>query len=103
MRRCVRILWCGVLLIAGSAVLAGQNAKSGVQPGDVLPGPFHPYNVTGAHADRPHCLVCEYALRPVAMVFARELPGADGPLTKLLQGLDAAVGKSGGELRSFAV
>jgi hypothetical protein len=43
------------------AVLAGGAAaadlKSGPQPGDKIPGPFHPLNVTGSAAGKKQCLV----------------------------------------------
>lgn len=105
MQRCLQVLVCGVLLAVTSLAPARQeDLKSGPQPGEMLPGAFHPYNVTGNFPDRPHCLVCEYGLLPVAMVFARELPAPDGPLVKLLQGLDnACVRSKGGELHAFAV
>jgi hypothetical protein len=43
------------LLLGG--VAAGQALKSGLQPGETLPGAFHPLNVTGEEAGKRHCLV----------------------------------------------
>jgi hypothetical protein len=43
------------LLLAGGAWAA--ELKSGLQPGEKLPGPFHPLNITGAKAGQKHCLV----------------------------------------------
>jgi len=65
----------------------GEVLKSGLQPGESLPGTFEPLNVTGEHAGKRHCLVCEHGLCPVVMVFARE---ASDPLFQLLVKLDAA-------------
>jgi hypothetical protein len=73
--------FCGVPLPADGPL------RSGPQPGQSIPGAFHPYNVTGPEAGKLHCLVCEYGLNPVAMVFAREV---SEPLVRLLGRLDAA-------------
>ena len=46
--------------IAGLLLAAGAGAaeiKSGLQPGEKIPGPFHPLNITGAKAGQKHCLV----------------------------------------------
>src|SRR5262245_19924977 len=92
MRRRLAVLLCVCVGWAVAASARAQDAvKSGPQPGEVLPGPFHPYNATGDFKDRPHCLVCEYGLRPVVAVFARDFPTPDNPLTKLLQALDEVV------------
>jgi hypothetical protein len=97
-----------LILSAGSngAGHADPSLQSGPQPGQIIPGPFHFFNATGAHAGKPHCLVCEYGLRPVVMVFAREIPdaGSSQPLISLLQKLDEAVGRyPQRRLRSFGV
>src|SRR5438132_10364298 len=84
------------LAVGFSAALRADDAlKSGPQPGEMIPGPFHYFNATGVHAGKPHCLVCEYGLRPVVMVFSREIPdaGAAQALVTLLQKLDEAVGR----------
>ena len=54
-----RAIWlgsalCGVMLAAGA--LAG-DLKSGPEVGKSINVPFHPLNVTGAHAGDKHCLV----------------------------------------------
>jgi hypothetical protein len=105
MRRCLRWAFCLSLLttVTGSS-LAQEGVKSGPQAGEVLPGPFHPFNATGDFKDRPHCLVCEFGLLPTVAVFTREFPAPDRPVTKLLQALDAAVEKYRPRgLRAFAV
>jgi hypothetical protein len=77
------------------------DIKSGPQPGSDIPAPFHPINVNGAHKGNPHCLVCEYGLDPVVLVFAHD--GSDA-LKNLLQKLDAAVEKHrGARLHAAAV
>src|SRR2546426_1022374 len=67
------------------AFQAEAKLKSGPQQGQALPGPFHFLNVNGAHAGNPHCLVCEYGLEPVVMVFTREVPDKLKPLGDLLK------------------
>jgi hypothetical protein len=44
------------MLLVGS-LIAAETLKSGPQPGDMLPGPFHPLNVTGANAGQKACQV----------------------------------------------
>ena len=45
-----------LVLFAGS-MIAGASLKSGPQPGDMIPGPFHPLNITGANAGEKACQV----------------------------------------------
>jgi hypothetical protein len=93
-------LTLGVLL-AGGMVYAGESPKAGLQVGDRLPGAFSPLNVTGAHAGRKHCLVCEHGLNPAVVVFARDL---DAGLLLLIAQLEAAAGKHRGvQLGAFVV
>jgi hypothetical protein len=90
------------LLVA--TLKAADAPKSGPQPGEYLPGPFHPLNVTKAWAGKFHCLVCEHGANPVVAVFAREPGTADQPLAQLLKQLDDAVGRhQKAQLGSFAV
>lgn len=85
------------LLFSVSLVLAQDQARliSGPQPGQNLPGSFHPFNLNGKIGkDRYHCIVCEFGLHPVALVFARERSdGKDETLTELIKKLDEAVEK----------
>jgi len=82
------------------SALAGE-LRSGPQPGERLAATFEPLNVTGEHAGDLHCLVCEYGLSPVVMMFAREPSEA---LVQLLVKLDAATGKHRSqELGAFVV
>ena len=88
-----------VALVAGFSVAA---EKSGPQPGEKLPGPFAPLNVTGEDAGKKQCLVCKNGANPVVMVFAR---CADCPQTqKLIKAVDAATAKhTDCEMGSFVV
>jgi hypothetical protein len=76
-----------VVAVWASGLTFAQELKSGPQPDEMVPGPFHPYNLNGAQAAHPHCLVCEYGLRPVVMIFTRDI----SKVTGLLQKLDEAV------------
>ena len=80
-----------VLTACHHQVRAAGELKSGPQPGESLPGPFHYLNVNGPHAGNPHCLVCEFGLRPSVLVFTREIPAEKSPLMDLIQRLDEAV------------
>ena len=99
----IRKLFAGVTAVALAAGFAvAAEIKSGPQPGDKLPGPFAPLNVTGEEAGQKQCLVCKNGANPVVMVFAR---CADCPQTqKLIKAVDAATAKhSGCEMGSFVV
>jgi len=78
--------------------------KSGPQAGEMIPGPFHYLNINGAHAGNPHCLVCEFGLRPAVLIFVRETASDKSPLAGLLQKLDATVDRNkNAELRAGVV
>jgi hypothetical protein len=100
MRCCLLLVVAATTLFGG--VSAAENLKSGPQPPDgLIPGPFHPINVNGEHKGNAHCLVCEYGLDPVVLVFAHD---GNKPLERLLQRLDAAVEKhQGTRLHAAAV
>lgn len=83
-----------LLLSLGAALLAAQEeaVRSGPKPGTPLPAPFDAYNLNGKAKGRQHCLVCEFGLRPVVLVFAHEAPeGKEGALGELLKKLDDAI------------
>ena len=82
-------LACGLLV---SAVFAAGTVKSGPQINEDVPGPFHPYNVTGSAAGKKNCLYCQNGNNPVAVVFARE---ASPEVTKLIKKLDQCTVKNG--------
>jgi hypothetical protein len=75
-----------VVLIAAPA----DPKKAGLKPGNDLPGPFTPYNLTGKHAGRFHCLVCQNGLNPVVLVLIRGTD-VDAATRALLEQLDKAV------------
>jgi hypothetical protein len=96
----MRRLTCGFACVAFSmafAVAGEAGLKSGPQPGAVLPGPFDALNINGKIAEgRQHCLVCQNALNPAVLVFAREpAEGKDKALTDLMKRLDEAIAKHG--------
>src|SRR5947209_5535889 len=102
MRRGLSLL---VAAWAVTALAAGDEPRAGTEPGNVLPGPFRCYTVTGARAGKFHDFVTEYGLDPAVAVFFREpIPSEDQPLGKLFQQLNGSVGGNrGGRLHAFAV
>jgi hypothetical protein len=84
----------GVVLAAGLALSAAEPVKSGPQPGEKVPGPFKPLNVTGPDAGKEECLYCKNGPKPVVMVFARELTAPVVSLIKKLDGAAAIYGDS---------
>jgi hypothetical protein len=89
MQRIVGMSLAGALLV--SAVFATETLKSGPQVNDDVPGPFHPYNVTGRSAGKKNCLYCQNGANPVAVVFAREVTPE---VTKLIKKLDECTAKN---------
>jgi hypothetical protein len=81
----------------------GGDKVKGLEKGKDLPGPFHPYNVTGPRAQRFHCLVTQGSLDPVVMVVVRDLDFSEG--LKLLETqLDNRIAKNlNVRLNSFTV
>lgn len=96
-----RILSLACVAVFAAASL-GAEIKSGPQPGDKFPGPFHPLNVTGDSKGEKACLVCKAGGAPVAMVFAR---CADCEMTKkLVKKLDEVTSKNTAiDMNSFCV
>ncbi len=89
-----------VAMVAGFA--AAGDLKSGPQEGQKVPGPFHPFNVTGDDAGKKQCLYCKNGENPVAVVFARN--PEDAEVQKLIAALDAATVKnSKAEMGSYVV
>jgi len=78
--------------------------KSGPQPGESIPGPFHDLNINGPHAGNPHCLVCEFGLRPTVLVFVRGVLTDKSAATELVRKLDEALDRNKNvELRAGVV
>lgn len=72
---------------------SGKKDFAPLKVGNDLPGPFHPFNVTGANKRRFHCLISEHGLEPMAMIFYKGVDAGD-PLPKLLTKLDTAISKN---------
>jgi hypothetical protein len=82
---------------------SSKKDEGGLKVGSNLPGTFHPYNVTGPHKQRFHCLISEHGLDPMVMIFCKNVDFAD-PLPNLLKRLDAAIDKKPDtSLGAFAV
>jgi hypothetical protein len=75
------------VVVASAGVAFAEPVTSGPQPGQKVPGPFHPLHVTGPDAGARVCLYCKYGASPVVMIFARDLSPA---LATLIQKVDAA-------------
>jgi hypothetical protein len=94
MRHLLGGVFAGLALLAVAADPPAESNKSiPPQPSREppnLPGPFHPYNVTGPHKDHYHCLVSEHGLDPLVLVFARDLEVGE-PMKALLSNLDTAI------------
>ncbi len=56
MKRCIGVGTLLTALLAGGLVLA-DAPKSGPQPGEEIPGPFSPLNITGPDAGQKRCQV----------------------------------------------
>lgn len=96
----MRLFGLAVVLAASSLVLAQGEDK--LKPGAFLPGPFECYNVNGPAKGRPHCLVCDFALNPSVLIFAKEpAEGKDAGFTEFLKKLDEVAAENTG--RSFSV
>ncbi|HZV03611.1 MAG TPA: hypothetical protein VE999_00845 [Gemmataceae bacterium] len=72
---------------------AGKKNDAPLKVGNNLPGPFHPYNVTGPNKQRFHCLVSEHGLEPMVLIFYKNVDFSN-PLPDLLKRLDAAIEKN---------
>ena len=81
-------------LMVSAAVLSARQEpmKSGPPVGADLPGPFHPYNLTGDRKGKFHCLVCNHGLDPAVLIFA-PVGESSEPFVKLIEGVDAAAAK----------
>jgi len=78
----------------GKAATRDVGKGAGPQaPGQNLPGPFHPFNVTGPYANHFHCPVSDHNLDPGVLIFTNDLT-VTPPLRKLLSGLDGAIDKN---------
>ena len=80
----------GAVVLSLAAAAAQESLKSGPQPGTLLPAPFDALNINGKVAEgRQHCLICQNALHPAVLVFAKEpSEKSEKPLTDLMANLD---------------
>jgi hypothetical protein len=81
-------------LSAGDRGKKAAASTTALGPGQFLPGPFHFINLNGAHAGKPHCLVCEVGLRPAVAVFVRDRAMSNKTAGTLLQKLDEVIGRN---------
>ena len=106
------LILCAAALLTVSTAFgddkpASEKPKTGLKPGNDLPGPFRPYNVTGKFEKKFHCLSDEHGLNPNVMVIVQNVSvGEDNfkPVLSLLQQLDQyIVDKPKSRLNAFAV
>jgi hypothetical protein len=90
----------GLALLATVAV-AAEPVKSGPQPGEKVPGPFRPLNVTGPSAGEKVCQYCNNGANPVVVIVTRETTPAILGLVKKVDAATAAYRDA--RLGSFAV
>jgi hypothetical protein len=129
MRRCLCVVVALLVVVAVALQpVASAEDKGPLVVGKSLPATFHPYNVTAriavkAEPEEPdkaaekekakkplyttqgkfHCLISEYDLDPVVMLFARNLDDSAG-FRDLLQKLDGAIDRNPGvRLHAFVV
>ncbi len=79
--------------------------KTGLEPGNDLPGSFRPFHVVNGKFERHfHCPVCEHGLNPGVLIFANNAKLDGGPLVSLLQKLDTyGIERPKSRLRTTAV
>jgi hypothetical protein len=87
----MRTLVSSLVLLLFLTIRAGADTP--LKVGGNLPGPFHPYNVTGPHKHRFHCPVTEHSLEPMVLIFYKNIDFSD-PLPNLLRRLDTAIDKN---------
>ncbi len=96
-----------VVSMVGASLVAAQapGETSTAQEGQLLPGPFRVYAVTGQRPQHMHDFVTERGLKPTVAVFALQLPAnPQDPLAVLLQKVNAAaVARAQSSFGAFAV
>jgi hypothetical protein len=81
---------CVACLFALDPVHA-QDVKSGPQKDERLPGSFQPLNLNGEFKGSQHCLVCQFRINPVALVFVKQAgTTVDPEVKKLIDALESA-------------
>lgn len=80
-----------------------EGIGEGLKVGADLPGPFHPYNITGPHRGQFHSLVSDYDMDPVVVLFVHSFEATD-TLKDLLKQLDERIDKNpAARLHAFVV
>ena len=105
MRRLFPWVAVAVAVFAVWGVSRGDNPTTDVTDPKLpnIPGPFHPYNITGASKGHYHSRISEYGLEPMVMIFTRQVDFSD-PLKDLLRRIDAVADKNpGARLHTFVV
>lgn len=92
--RC-NLLLLTILLAAWTSPLqaappAPAESKDLLQEGKNVPTTFHPYNVNGPRANHFHCLITEYDLDPVVLIFAQGVATSE-PLKAFLKQLEETI------------
>lgn len=99
----MRTLMLSLILLGLAAAPPADKKNASLRAGDDLPGPFHPYNVTGPHKNHYHSVISERGLDPMVLIFHKNMDVGD-PLRNLLRKLDAAIEKgASARLGSFVV
>jgi hypothetical protein len=88
----LRLLTLACLFGLGQNLVA-QETPTPLKPGDNLQTSFHPYNVTGPRQGDYHCLITEYDLDPVVMIFVRGV-NLDPTTRSLLTQVEAIAAKN---------
>lgn len=87
------LLSAALILLLSTGLSAQPPAAAGnstAQEGQLLPGPFRVFAVTGERAQYFHCFFCQHGLSPSVAVIATQLPAnPQDPLAVLLQKLNA--------------
>src|SRR5262245_22236818 len=79
-----------------------QKLTSGPKAGSFVPAPFESLNINGAAKGRQRCLVCQFALSPTVLLFAKEpAEGKDDTFNDLVKKLDETAAEF--EDRAFSV
>lgn len=99
----------GIILATVTALPLGAQPPAGAastgQDGQLLPGPFRVFAVTGERAQHFHCFFCQHGLNPSIAVMALQAPAnPQDPLAVLLQKLNGmASANKEAKLGAFAI
>jgi len=91
MTRFTRTVAVVTLTLAAPLMAVDEQLQSGLPVGADLPGPVSALSIAGEFAGRYHDPITDNALNPGVVVFIWEIPSANQPLAKLIQGMDGLV------------